>query len=751
YIADVQAWYRENTGQAFVFTVNAVKTLTSANVCGETGNTTASWTQAAALFGRSSYSAYESGGNGTHLIVLENLTYCPNASYVGLGSTSRSPGYAQGGEVTVRVDKSDWRRGVVDLSHELGHNFGLNHSNEWLCSSRSGTSNWNQADSNGSCAALEYADLFEFMGYGIEPGAMDAVRKYQTGLLQTSAVKVIDTAATATPVTLKPVPTTDNTSVELAYVKDSVPPGSTADSTFSGLPYLVEYRHITDPWYGGERWGVEVLRADASETWLLQPTTTWPLYYVSDEVLDVGDTFTSIGGLISVTVTAMNSSSATVTITRQESATSIATVAITGTAQVGNTVTASATGVTPAGAALAYQWLRNGTAIAGATASTYALAAADANTSLAAKVTATATGYSASAATSAAVLVASGTLTPATPTITGTTRSADTLTANPGTWTPAGVTFAYQWLRDGTTIAGATAKTYTLQAADVGKKLTVAVTGTLAGYTPRTMTSAATAVVAPGCTTGTPVKPMTRFTLGVDMTSDSRGETLAVDKQGTLWAYQGTATGALGAACQLGSGFAPAQVFGPGDLDGDGKADVLAITANGDLWLYPGDGPSLKTAIQVGSGWTGWRLVPTGDLTGDGKADLLGINAKGALFLYSGKGDGHFQTRVQVGSGWTGWDLYAAGDLNADKKADILGINASGALFQYTGKGTGLFNPRVQAGSGWTGWQLAAGADLTGDGQADIIGRNNKTGDLNFYKGLGNAKFATKVLVDTGW
>ena len=60
---------------------------------------------------------------------------------------------------------------------------------------------------------------------------------------------------------------------------------------------------------------------------------------------------------------------------------------IKGTALVGSKLTATAT-VSPAGATLAYQWLRNGKAIAGATKSTYTLVAADAVTKLSVKVTA---------------------------------------------------------------------------------------------------------------------------------------------------------------------------------------------------------------------------------------------------------------------------------------------------------------------------------------------------------------------------
>lgn len=108
------------------------------------------------------------------------------------------------------------------------------------------------------------------------------------------------------------------------------------------------------------------------------------------------------------------------------------------------------------------------------------------------------------------VLVGAGSATAATsaprntvrPTISGTARQGELLTADPGTWSGAQpMTFRYQWRRcdssgaNCSSIGGATSKTYTLTSADVGNRLRVRVRASNSAGS-GTATSLPTAIVA---------------------------------------------------------------------------------------------------------------------------------------------------------------------------------------------------------------------------------------------------------------
>jgi protocatechuate 3,4-dioxygenase beta subunit len=169
---------------------------------------------------------------------------------------------------------------------------------------------------------------------------------------------------------------------------------------------------------------------------------------------------------------------------------------IAGTTTVGLTLTAVPGVWSPAVDSYSYVWKRGGTIISGASASAYKLVSADLGNTITVEVTGVKLGYVASTQTSVATAVVSApafTLAP-TPTIVGTPIVGQRLTASVGTWSPA-PTFTYVWRRGGVVIVGAVSSGYRLLSADVGKLITVEVTGTRAGYLTAMRASLATAGV----------------------------------------------------------------------------------------------------------------------------------------------------------------------------------------------------------------------------------------------------------------
>ena len=175
------------------------------------------------------------------------------------------------------------------------------------------------------------------------------------------------------------------------------------------------------------------------------------------------------------------------------------TVTISGTAAVGSTlsVTSTITDVDGLGT-FAYQWKRSGSAISGATSSTYTLVAADNGNTITVTITYTDGKGFIEIETSAATasVIVPNTLHTGTVTISGTAAVGSVLTASNNIADADGLgTFAYQWKRSGSAISGATSSTYTLVSADGGNTMTVTITYTDGKGFIETETSAATASV----------------------------------------------------------------------------------------------------------------------------------------------------------------------------------------------------------------------------------------------------------------
>lgn len=149
--------------------------------------------------------------------------------------------------------------------------------------------------------------------------------------------------------------------------------------------------------------------------------------------------------------------------------------------------------------------------------------------------------------------VASPALSSSEPTITGTPAVGQTLTAAAGTWGPAPVELSYRWYAGGTVVGSGS--TLALGADQAGAVITVAVTGTKAGYASATRTSAPTSAVAKGTLTSTVPTIGGSTTVGGTATVDAGAWGPAPVALAYQWSADGQTVG-TGASLVIGAGLA---------------------------------------------------------------------------------------------------------------------------------------------------------------------------------------------------
>ncbi|MDR6555836.1 hypothetical protein J2809_000167 [Arthrobacter pascens] len=331
---------------------------------------------------------------------------------------------------------------------------------------------------------------------------------------------------------------------------------------------------------------------------------------------------------------------------------------VTGVHRYGQTLRISQ-GWTP-GVTLRYQWYRNGVAIKGATAPYLYLNPGFIGSRVNVNVTVSKPGYGTRSAATKLVTVGKAVITPTSaPRVTGGQWLGATLTANPGTYSPAPTGYGYQWYRNGVSITGARYKTYRITAADNGKSMSVRVWVSRANYDTRAVGSPALKL---------PVWAVTVL----------RGDgTYKVGTHIKPGLYKATGTGSGCYWARL-SGFSGSQI----------KANAYG-SARTYVQILPGD-----VGFET-EGCGSWTTVPsTGAngtrVTADGTY-RVGVDLKPGLYKATGTGTDCYWSRL---SGFAGHQINANYYGSARTYVQILPGDAG---FETDGCGTWTLAPAAGA------------------------------------------------------
>ena len=425
-------WKEQSGGQVTGITRSpTVRRITTASAC----DARAAWSTAATAFSRTT-AWYETPGAARHLLVIAHPD-CGSGS--GLGSFMAD---IHDGGLLWAVAAAEFPRSEQTVSHEFGHNFSLDHANLHSCPNpviegAASGSGWSDG-----CIDDEYEDFYDVMGGGYTILTWDPVQGcYCTVVLDTSVPAALNVtqkrqldAYAAGSFTRTVLPTTVDAATSTITLSAASAASGLRGAEFvdpkTGQSYFIEYRNGAGrdaaSWYAnysdvfddGE-FGVGVRVLKVRPSWIgsgwngpsvsLQPALTAG-QTVRQRAVEVDGSLASRGSGLSVKVTAMDATTATVQVSLRRAVpfTSAPVPTISGPVRFDGLLTAAIGAWSPAPTSVAYQWLRNGAPIAGATGASYRIVLADVDDTLAVRVVARRTGYSTTTRDSAATAVVTG-------------------------------------------------------------------------------------------------------------------------------------------------------------------------------------------------------------------------------------------------------------------------------------------------------------------------------------------------------
>lgn len=209
------------------------------------------------------------------------------------------------------------------------------------------------------------------------------------------------------------------------------------------------------------------------------------------------------------------------------------------------------------------------------------------------------------------------------PSVSGSAVQGQALSAQAGSWTGSEpMRYAYQWQREGVSVGGATASSYTLGAADVGHTIDVLVTASNSAGSASAASAATAPVSAQAPTVETAPAPAPAPVPAVSAIAPSSGP----EAGGTLVGVSGSNLAGV-VEVRFGAVRAPSfSVISEASLSavapaGTGVQDVTVVTAGGASSTSPADqfayvAPENVLAPETWHGLSAWNPMPAGQTPG---------------------------------------------------------------------------------------------------------------------------------------
>ncbi len=397
-----QYWSTESGGDMPSFTISMSRIVSNPSLL-DICNYYDAWDYAAGLFGKKFTDYWVSGR--THLVVLVPGEKCGTGS----GQGTIGDGLENGGTVWAALQgdqPSTWNQ---ILTHELGHNFSLGHSNVLQCAEprSDAPKDWLTA---WECRVNIYRDYYDPMSGGINYfneltnsdnlSTLNVYHKVRLGILEpgVSLANINIDNGTSQTVTLRGATESsgirglrikDPQTGQYLYVEYRTGTGRDSDSFYAKFPSSILPGEI--PSLGP---GLRVMKAEGGPDGLarnltsLRRFTSEPHDYNFDVLwYGVNQTFeghASVPGRPGIKITSQTATPNQTTVkieldSGKQKFTSAGFTAISGTYYAGQTVTAEASPSQwiPAATSITYQWMRNSEPISGAAGKTYTLTMKD--------------------------------------------------------------------------------------------------------------------------------------------------------------------------------------------------------------------------------------------------------------------------------------------------------------------------------------------------------------------------------------